>query len=178
MAGEEDRGMAPGEPREAQLLAREIGRDCVALRVRILGREIARLYDAHLRPHGATIAQLNVLVSVANLQPVRSGQLAELLSMEISTLSRNAALMADQGWLEVARAGSGNGRLLRITEAGEEKLAELAPSWAAAQREAAEMMGGGATAAVGQLIDGWLAERIARALPGGSGGTAARPARR
>lgn len=95
------------------------------MRLRLLNRSVTRLYEAALRPHGITIAQLNLLASVANLQPVPSGKLADLLSLEISTLSRNARLMEHAGWLEIALADHGNGRVLSLTPAGAGKLAEL-----------------------------------------------------
>ena len=88
----------------ASRLGREIGRDCLDVRLRLLNRSVTRLYDAALRPYSITIAQLNLLASVANLQPIPSGKLADLLSLEISTLSRNARLMESAGWLEISAA--------------------------------------------------------------------------
>ena len=128
--------------------AAEIGRDCLAVRLRVLNRRITRLYDTALRPHGLTIAQLNLLTSIANAQPVRAGRLAVTLSMEISTLSRNVHLMGREGWIEVAHTERGNGRLLTLTPAGAAKLDELEPSWRDAQRRARELLGEDAVASI------------------------------
>jgi DNA-binding MarR family transcriptional regulator len=140
--------------------AAEIGRDCLAVRVRLLSRTITRIYDSALRPHGVTIAQVNLLASIANFQPVPSGKLADALSMEISTLSRNVALMEREGWVGVLKADRGNGRFLRLTEAGTAKLDELKPAWSAAQKEAAALLGPDATRSIMKLVDDVLAEGI------------------
>ncbi|HEV3033331.1 MAG TPA: MarR family transcriptional regulator [Solirubrobacteraceae bacterium] len=138
--------------------AQEIGRDCLAVRVRLLGRAVTRIYDAALRPHGLTIAQLNLLTSIATRQPVAAGQVAELLSMEISTLSRNARLLEDDGLILIERARHGNGRVLSLTGAGADKLAELRPAWRAAQRQAQELLGDEAAGSIRRLVDRMFAE--------------------
>jgi DNA-binding MarR family transcriptional regulator len=129
--------------------------------VRLLNRAITRIYDKALRPHGITVAQLNLLSSIANMQPVASGRVANTLSMEISTLSRNARLMEADGWITIVRAARGNGRVLSLTEAGGEKLLELQPAWRAAQREAQELMGPETTSSIKELVDAMFAGRLA-----------------
>lgn len=143
----------------ASRLGREIGRDCLAVRLRLLNRSVTRLYDAALRPYSITIAQLNLLASVANLQPIPSGKLADLLSLEISTLSRNARLMESAGWLEISAADHGNGRVLSLTPAGEGKLAELGPAWHEAQNEAVKLIGDGAAAAIREAANEHFVEQ-------------------
>jgi DNA-binding MarR family transcriptional regulator len=144
--------MATAQQRGAQA-AGEIGRDCLAVRVRLLSRTITRIYDTALRPHGLTIAQLNLLTSVASWQPARAGDIARLLSMEISTLSRNAHLLHEEGLLEVEHAEHGNGRVLSITDAGAERLEQLRPAWRAAQEQAQELLGEDATRSIVRLGD-------------------------
>lgn len=154
--------MSTAQRNRSSRVAAEIGRDCIAVRVRLLNRAITRLYDSALRPHGITIGQLNLLSSIANLQPIPSGRLADVLSMEISTLSRNARLMRDEGWIDIAHADRGNGRVLTATRAGERKLEELKPAWMHAQEQAAELMGTQTTASIKRLVDKHLAEQIAQ----------------
>jgi DNA-binding MarR family transcriptional regulator len=146
--------------RRAARIAQEIGGDCLAVRVRLLNRAVTRVYDAALRPHGLTIAQLNLLTSIANWQPVTAGRIAGLLSMEISTLSRNAQLLAADGLIRIERAEHGNGRVLALTDAGADKLAELLPAWRAAQRQAGELVGADAAGSIKRLVDGMFAEQL------------------
>lgn len=138
-------------------IAREIGRDCLAVRVRLLSRAVTRIYDAALRPHGLTIAQLNLLATIAIRQPVPAGQVARLLSMEISTLSRNARLLQDDGLIHVEPAEQGNGRMLALTDAGGAKLAELRPAWRDAQRLAHDLIGADLATSIGRSVDAMFA---------------------
>lgn len=149
--------------RDVARVAAEVGRDCLAVRVRLLGRAVTRLYDMALRPYGVTVAQLNLLSSIGSMQPVASGRLADVLSMEISTLSRNARLLEADGLIEVAHATRGNGRVLSLTDAGSEKLVELRPAWLAAQREARELMGPEASSSITELVDSMFAEQLSGA---------------
>jgi DNA-binding MarR family transcriptional regulator len=146
--------------RRGARVANEIGRDCLAVRVRLLNRAITRIYDAALRPHGLTIAQLNLLISIANREPAPAGEVARLLSMEISTLSRNARLLKDQGLIEIEHAEHGNGRILTLTDEGSERLAELRPAWRAAQRDAQGLLGDDATRSIKQLVDQMFADEL------------------
>jgi DNA-binding MarR family transcriptional regulator len=146
--------------RRGARVANEIGRECLAVRVRLLNRAITRLYDAALRPHGLTIAQLNLLTSIANRQPARAGEVAQLLSMEISTLSRNARLLRDQGLVQIEHAEQGNGRILALTDAGAHRLAELRPAWRDAQRQAQELLGDDAARSITQLVNHMFAEQL------------------
>jgi DNA-binding MarR family transcriptional regulator len=146
--------------RRGAQVASEIGRDCLAVRVRLLNRAITRIYDAALRPHGLTIAQLNLLISIANRQPAPAGEVARLLSMEISTLSRNARLLRDQGLIEIEHAEHGNGRMLTLTDEGAERLAELRPAWRSAQQHAQGLLGDDAARSIKQLVDQMFADQL------------------
>jgi DNA-binding MarR family transcriptional regulator len=146
-----------GTTRAGARVAREIGRDCLAVRMRLLSRAVTRVYDAALRPHELTVAQLNLLTSIATRQPIPAGEVAQRLSMEISTLSRNARLLEHAGLICIERAQRGNGRVLTLTDAGSEKLAELLPAWRAAQQQAHELIGAGVAASIKRCVDDMFA---------------------
>jgi DNA-binding MarR family transcriptional regulator len=135
-----------------------MSRDCLAVRLRVLGRAVSRIYDAELRPHELTISQLNVLLTVARFQPVAAGRVAEALSMDVSTLSRNAQVLRRAGLLEVRRADRGNGRVLQLTAAGAAKLGEVEPAWASAQRRAEELLGPDGASAIADAAEGLWTE--------------------
>jgi DNA-binding MarR family transcriptional regulator len=141
--------------------AEEIARECLAARMRLLNRAISRVYETALRPYDVTIAQLNLLSAVAQLEPIPAGKLADLLSMQISTLSRNMRLMEQSGLIDIAQAERGNGRVISLTTAGARKLEEVLPAWRAAQGEARELLGPDAGKALKRLADGLLAEQLA-----------------
>jgi DNA-binding MarR family transcriptional regulator len=129
--------------------------------MRLLNRAVSRIYDTALRPYDVTVAQLNLLSAIAELEPVPAGKLADLLSLQISTLSRNMHLMEEQGLIDIAPAERGNGRVISLTKAGARKLEKLLPAWRSAQDEAAELLGPDARRAVKNRADGLLAEQLA-----------------
>lgn len=135
-------------------------RDCLAVRLRLLNRTVTRIYDAALRPHELTPPQLHLLSAIQSLEPARSGEVADLLSLEISTLSRNAHLMEQRGWITVKRADRGNARILALTKTGERKLTEATPAWRRAQKEARGLLGDDGADLIKGLVDGLWAERL------------------
>jgi len=130
-----------------------MARNCLATRVRMLSRTITRVYDAALRPHGLTISQLGILSLLENLQPAPSNKVASFLSMEISTLSRNARLMESEGWITIEPSERGNGRVLSLTAQGAGKLKEATPAWSQAQADAKALLGAEDAETITQLVD-------------------------
>jgi DNA-binding MarR family transcriptional regulator len=138
---------------------RALGRDCLAVRARMISRTVTRLYDDALRPHGLGVSQLNTLAAIARSDaPVRAGRVADLLSTEISTLSRNMRVLEREGWIAIEPAPRGNGRLLRLTPEGAQKLAEIKPAWEQAQTQVRALLGSGAED-LARIADALWAER-------------------
>ena len=132
----------------------QMAEECLAVRVRLLSRRLSRIYDGALRPLGLTVAQLNVLSVIEVIDCAPAGRVADLLAMEISTLSRNARIMESEGWITIQRAERGNGRILRLTSAGRQKLRKARPAWDRAQTEARELLGDEGTQELKRLGDG------------------------
>jgi DNA-binding MarR family transcriptional regulator len=143
-----------------------MARECLAVRARVISRRLSRLYDSALKPLEITISQLNVLSVIDNLPLAPSGRVAALLSMEISTLSRNARIMQKQGWITIEQAERGNGRILALTPSGREMLHDALPAWEQAQSEAQELLGAQRAEDLWQLGNSlWDAEAGASIAP-------------
>jgi len=119
--------------------AKEMARGCLAARLRLLNRAVSKVYDDALRPHGLRVSQLNILVAVAAEGPLRSVDVAGLLQLDKSTLSRDLERMFDRDWVR-ALAGTGRSQPLEVTDAGRELVVAVAPAWRAAQREARKLL--------------------------------------
>ena len=132
--------MSVASNRADEPVADMIADECLAVRVRLLNRAITAIYDEALRPLGVTVGQLNVLVAVAKLGPISPRDLARRLSMEKSTLSRNAELMRSHGWIEV-ESGDSPRRLLRTRPKGLRLLEKAVPLWKEAQARTKAMLG-------------------------------------
>jgi DNA-binding MarR family transcriptional regulator len=148
-----------GQPGAGRSPLTGIAEDCLGVRIRLLNRTVTRIYDAALRPHGLTAAQLNLLALLASLESARAGEVADFLSMEISTLRRNAHLMEREGWVTVQPAERGNGRVLGLTKAGADKLEDAIPAWRQAQKEARSLLGEDGANLIRKLVNGIWAEQ-------------------
>ena len=118
-----------------------MGRECLAMRTRLLGRTVTSVYDEALRPLGITIGQLNILAVVAKRGPIAQGEVAQFLSMDKSTMSRNVERMRQHGWLRQASGGAGRQVLLEVSATGHRMLDGAAPRWSEAQAEVSALLG-------------------------------------
>ena len=122
----------PDRPmREADAIAA----NCLAVRARILSRDMTRLYDDALRPLGLRVTQLNILVVVAKIGAAMPTLIGEYLHLDKSTLSRTLSRMIDNKWLEEQEAEDARSRPVRLTRAGKKIIRDAFPLWQAAQKE-------------------------------------------
>ena len=74
-------------------LANAIATDCLSVRLRLLNRMAAHIYDEALRPHGIKASQLNIIVAASAFERATSRQLCRMLNMDSSTLSRAVTII-------------------------------------------------------------------------------------
>lgn len=116
--------------------------ECLLGRARKLNRVLTRIYDDELRPFGLKATQLNLLVVVAKVGPVRRIGIGKLLHLDPSTLTRNLKVMLGNGWIiEIAHGEDGRGLPLQITDQGRELLDQIGPAWQKAQNRAQKLIG-------------------------------------
>ncbi len=108
-------------------------RACYCLAARRAARAITRLYEEKLRPHGLRATQFSILAALALKGPTPVNELAELLGLERTTLTRGAALLKRNGWIAAARSEDARERPVRLTQAGRRKLEGALPAWKEAQ---------------------------------------------
>ncbi len=104
-------------------------RSCPCLAARRRARAITRHFDAHLRQHGLRSTQFSVLAALAQRGPTSRVRLADGLGLERTTLTRSAATLERQGWIETLEADDGRERPLALTEAGRRALHAALPAW-------------------------------------------------
>lgn len=112
-------------------------RRCYCLAARRAARAITRHYEAKLRRHNLRATQFSILAALALAGPMPMGELAELLGLEHTTLTRSATFLERDGWVRTERSEDGRKRPLRLTKSGRRKLVSTYPSWKAAQDSAA-----------------------------------------
>ena len=134
---------------------RMIADRCLVARARILARGLSRIYEDHLRPHGLTVSQLNLLVAISCMDEARAADLARHFAMEKSTVSRNLEGLKHLGWIRSLESAGGRSTPLALTTRGRKKLDEVLPAWKKAQSEAEHILG----APLARSLEG-AAERI------------------
>lgn len=130
---------------------------CTCARLRKLTRRITRVYDAQLAAHGIKTTQYSVMVN-ATAAPRTVSELAALMDMERTTLTRNLRALVDSGWLQLGVGRDPRTRLVSVTSAGRRKLAAAEPYWRAAQLQVEAMLGEKFVGALHHQIDTALSQ--------------------
>ncbi|MDD5277182.1 MAG: MarR family winged helix-turn-helix transcriptional regulator [Methylovulum sp.] len=120
----------------------QVAGECLLGRARKLNRMLTRIYDDQLRPFGLKASQLNLLVVVAKIGPIRRIDIGKRLHLDPSTLTRNLKIMLTNGWVEEIVSGEdGRGLPLSVTAKGRDLLNQIGPSWRKAQHRAQQLIG-------------------------------------
>ena len=141
------------DEREASILAKKVAAECIAYRVRLLNRVITNIYDRALQPLGIKINQANILTMLSLSGHASSTDIARVLSMEKSTVSRTLDRLRKNGWINVAGNGDGPSQIVSVTPQGRNLMAAVHTQWKKAQKHAAELLGEEGVAAVRKLHD-------------------------
>ena len=124
------------------------------MRVRRLSRAVTRIFDEALRPHGISTAQLNMLVAITRAGALRPFELARVLDLEKSTVTRNLDRMLSHRWIRATPEPDGNGYSVEVQPPGRALLERAYPSWEAAQERAMRHVGEALASAVRGLESG------------------------
>ncbi len=136
---------------EAAELAKTMGAECIAYRVRVLNRIVTSIYDAELLPLGITVNQATMLIMLSIVGEAGPSLISKALVMEKSTVSRNLSRMKKQGWIKASEGGRGLAQIITVTPKGRKMLASMHGAWQKAQEAAARLLGGSGVAAVHDL---------------------------
>jgi DNA-binding MarR family transcriptional regulator len=122
---------------------REMFDNCTASRVRMIARSVSAIYDQAVARHGVTIAQVNLVVTLADFGPSTLRKLGGFLRLERSTMSRNLDLLMKRGLVKAMSSNARGIREVAITEAGLDMIEAVLPDWRSAQTQAAQLLGRG-----------------------------------
>jgi DNA-binding MarR family transcriptional regulator len=126
---------------------------CTNFKLRQLVRRVSQHYDAEVGKAGLKTTQYSLLSHVLRLGPIRPGDLADAMTMDASTLTRNLKPMLAAGWLQMSAGDDGRSRLVHITDAGRAKRAEAQRHWKTAQEGLNQMLGVERVRALHALVD-------------------------
>lgn len=111
----------------ATTLARyqEVVRACAVMNFRQVTRVVTAHFDDALRPSGLRATQLNLLVLIEGAFATTVTDLAGILAMDRTTLTRNLKLLRARGLVEADR--------IALTSKGRKAAAAALPLWEVAQ---------------------------------------------
>ena len=104
-------------------------------------RALTQLYDDALRPLGLRATQFTILQVLSLAGEVSQGELAQILAMDSTTLTRTLRIMGRQGWIAERRGEDRRERLLRLAKAGRSQFNRALPSWEEAQAQLGRQLG-------------------------------------
>ena len=126
---------------------------CTNLKLRQLMRRVAQIYDAEVGKTGLRGTQYSLLAHVAKLGPIRPVDLARVMKLEPSTLTRNLRPLMAAGYVTLGTGPDARSRLVAATEAGREKRVEAQRRWRVAQESLNQRLGPRRVVALHALLD-------------------------
>lgn len=104
-------------------------------------RGLTRFYDDALKPVGLKVTQFSLLATIEQGQPKSISQLAQWLSIERTTLTRNLSLLENKGLVRLGPEGVRRARSMTVTVKGERILNRAMPLWQEAQQRVTSKLG-------------------------------------
>ncbi len=140
---------------QAERLATAMRQECLGVRIGRVHRLVSRAFENALRPVGISLPQLEVLSALTIVtRPIRPTELADLLSIDRSTMSRNLTLMESKGWVATTETSpTGRSLTVQIAKAGTAQLATAERAWRSAHKTIAASLGDDAV----PTLNSWLA---------------------
>ena len=128
---------------------------CLCLASRRAARAITREFDRTLRAHGLRATQFTLLAALHLAGPKSIGEMAELLGVDRTTLTRNLAVPEANGWVTVrADRDDARSRRAKITAKGARMLLLALPSWRKTQQSLTNTIGMQTAASLRMLAGG------------------------
>ena len=130
---------------------------CTCSKLRRLTRRVTAVYDRALSPAGMRVTQYSLLSHLRGLDGVPMSQLAEMLDMDRTTLTRNLKLLLEAGWLRIqANVDDRRIRQVHLTTAGEAQWQVARAYWRQAQNEVDAAIGSANLTGLHALLDAYV----------------------
>lgn len=107
---------------------------CACSQLRRTARVASAVYDRFLAPVGLTVTQYAILVNIGRADRIRRTDLANVLGMERTTLTRNLRPLERKKLIKTVAGADRRERLIQLSAMGLKRLAESHPLWEDAQR--------------------------------------------
>ena len=130
---------------------------CTCFKLRRLTRRVTAVYDRALSAAGMRVTQYSLLSNLRGSQGVSMSQLAEMLDMDRTTLTRNLRPLVEAGWVKVKRSSDdARVRTVSLTVAGAEQWQTARLYWRQAQDEVDATIGAANLNGLHQMLDAYV----------------------
>lgn len=114
---------------------------CACSNLRKAARAVTQFFDVRLAPAGLRSTQLGILATLHRLGPRKLSDLADVLVMDRTTLTRNLRPLERRGLIQLDPGDDRRTRKVALTSKGGESMRKAFPLWCEAQREIAGRLG-------------------------------------
>lgn len=119
----------------------EAVRNCLCFNLRMLARDVKGVYDEALKPTGLSSNQFALLLGLRLAGRPTKRQLAALLRVDRTALTRNLVPVLKQGLVTEAVGTDRRTRYVTLTPKGARLISKSMPAWRNAQGKAGELFG-------------------------------------
>jgi len=114
---------------------------CMCGNFRRASRALTQLYDDALRPTGLRATQFTVLQVLSRAGELSQSEIAQILAMDSTTLTRTLRIMSREGWIAERRGEDRRERWLRLAKAGRDQFNRAFPRWEKVQAQLERQLG-------------------------------------
>jgi DNA-binding MarR family transcriptional regulator len=118
--------------------------NCVSFRLRRAARQVAKFYDAALKPVDLRNTQFTLLAVLVSGGAQNIGQLSQAMATDGTTLTRNLEVLVRRGLVENTTHDEDERiRLVKASVSGGQLYAKGLPLWRSAQQRMLDVLGEG-----------------------------------
>ena len=115
--------------------------DCYSIALCRAENALTAFYDERLKEAGITVKQFCLLKNLKGLQEANTGELAERVNLERSTLTRNIQILIARGWIYDRAEAGRRAHQYALTEEGMQILEKASKIWDEVQKEVEDIIG-------------------------------------
>jgi DNA-binding MarR family transcriptional regulator len=114
---------------------------CTCASLRRAARLLTQRYEEALRPVGLRASQFTVLQMLSLVGEANQGEIARVLAMDSTTLTRTLGVMTRSGWLARRHGDDRREWRFRLAPGGQKKLKQALPRWERVQETLRRKLG-------------------------------------
>ncbi|WP_298541879.1 MarR family winged helix-turn-helix transcriptional regulator [uncultured Aquimarina sp.] len=112
--------------------------ECISARIGILQRKINTIYRTYLSPLNISESQSSILLVINKSTEIGQSEIASILNLERSSLSRNMVRLEKNGWIE---KNASYHPIWSLSNNGRKFMKTLLPAWENAMKEVDGIIG-------------------------------------